>query len=84
MLPNFKLKLPNTLKKPIPMKQEAAPAQTVQKPRKPNFVRWRTVDGRLKRDWFPGFLAPFAPAGWAVEGSPEEAGLKARQCEAPF
>lgn len=81
MLPKFTIP---SRKKQIPMKQEAAPVDAAKKPRKPNWVRWKTVDGRLKRDWYPGFLSQNTPAGWAAERSAEERILKAKQCEAPF
>ena len=49
-------------------------------PLPPRHVRWeRRPDGTLFRNWYPGFLikTKALPAGWAVEGSPEEAAQKA-------
>lgn len=84
MLPKTKFKLPTSSKKSIPMKQEAAPVDATPKPRKPNWVRWHTVNGRLRRDWYPGFLSQNGPQGWALEGSVEEVVLKDTKVEAPF
>lgn len=73
-----------TKRNAIPMKQEEPPVDEPVRVQKPKWVRWSTVDGKLRRDWFPGFLMSAPSAGWAAEGSAEERAFRDGQLAAPF
>jgi hypothetical protein len=60
-------------KSSIPMTGEIA---VFKRETRPKWVRWIIDNGRVRRDWRPGFFHETAPAGYAAEGSSEEVEMK--------